>query len=166
MDAGNIEFRSIMQIDIGLFDLEWPWMTLKDFSEKMMSSASFWHVIWRHLISNYGTSSNRTEFLDLGNLIAVRMPYRVSKSVLWGSSNRGSKNWPLKKTRHCTWFFNFLWPKVHCINRKYSVKTGSSKKWLFNARANWKLTNKWRTNESIEFRAQRYQTHFSNSLFY
>ena len=41
--------------------------------------------IWPHLISNYSLSSGRTgslEFFDLVNLTAVRMPYRVSMSVV------------------------------------------------------------------------------------
>ena len=35
-----------------------------------------------------------------GNFIAVRMQYRVSKSVVRGPSNRGTKNLSLKKTGH------------------------------------------------------------------
>ena len=47
------------------------------------------------------------------------MPYRVSKSVLWGSSNRGSKNWPLKKHVVVPDFLIFYDPK-------YTVLTGST----------------------------------------
>ena len=81
-----LNFFRYFRLSVTLTDLDWPWeyffckCHVKSFI-LTYNNLTFAHFeIWPHLVSNYGTSTCCTtwlEFFQLGNLIAVRMPYHV-----------------------------------------------------------------------------------------